>query len=286
MTRLADLLDLVRAPAALTVLGDTIVGATSARGAIGARGVALSTSSACLYAAGMALNDYADADLDAQERPERPIPSGRVSRTTALGVGVGLTVAGIGLSFSAGRASGLVSLGLAASVWTYDLVAKPTAAGPAVMAICRGLDVMMGAAGPGWRRAILPAVIVAAHTAALTALSRGEVHGTTTTTARAAAAVSVGAAAAGVVGSGAHAPAALLGGAGYLASNLPAQLDAAREPDAAHARTATRQGIRSMVPLQAALAARTGSTPATVVLVAIDAVGRILAGRRRKADIT
>ncbi len=286
MTRLSDLLDLVRAPAALTVIGDTLVGAASARGRIGARGLALSASSVCLYAAGMALNDYADAELDAQERPERPIPSGRVSRSLALGVGAGLTAAGIGLAFLAGRASGLVSLGLAASVWTYDLVAKPTAAGPAVMAVCRGLDVMMGAAGPQWQRSVLPAAVIAGHTASLTALSRGEVHGTTPVVARSAAAVSVGAAVGGVIGSGPHAPGAILGGAGYLASALPSQLDAAREPDAAHARTATRQSIRSMVPLQAALAARAGSTPATVALVMIDVLGRALTTRRRKADIT
>ena len=35
----------------------------------------------CLYAAGMVLNDAFDAELDARERPERPIPSGRISRS-------------------------------------------------------------------------------------------------------------------------------------------------------------------------------------------------------------
>ena len=36
-------------------------------------------SSAGLYLGGMVLNDVFDARLDAVERPERPIPSGRVS---------------------------------------------------------------------------------------------------------------------------------------------------------------------------------------------------------------
>ena len=38
---------------------------------------------ACLYTAGMALNDVIDAPIDAMERPNRPIPSGRISRRAA-----------------------------------------------------------------------------------------------------------------------------------------------------------------------------------------------------------
>lgn len=287
MTRLADLLELVRAPAALTVIGDTLVGTTSARGAAGGRNVPLSASSACLYTAGMALNDYADADLDATERPERPIPSGRVSRTTALAVGAGLTAAGVALAFTAGRASGLVSLALATSVWTYDLFAKSTPAGPALMALCRGLDVMMGAAGPGWRAAVLPAVLVAAHTAALTAVSQGEVNGTDRVTATAAAAVTATTAALVPVGASPGAGAgALVGAAAYATTALPSQLDAVRSPDAVAARTATRQGIRAMVPLQTALVARTGAAAATAVLVGVEAAGRVLTRVRSRGDVT
>jgi len=287
MTRLADLLELVRAPAALTVLGDTLVGATSARGRAGARAVPLPAASACLYTAGMALNDYADADLDGIERPERPIPSGRVSRPTALALGAGLTAVGVALAFTSGRAAGLVSLALSASIWTYDLFAKSTPAGPAVMALCRGLDVMMGAAGPGWRRAVFPAVLVAAHTAALTAVSQGEVNGTNRATATAAAVVTATTAAVIPVGAATGAAAgAVAGAASYATAALPAQLDAARSPDARTARTATRQGIRAMVPLQTALVARTGATAATVLLVAVQAVGHALNRARSRGDVT
>jgi 4-hydroxybenzoate polyprenyltransferase len=284
--RLTDLLDLVRAPAALTVIGDTLVGATHARGHVGPSAVALSTSSACLYAAGMALNDYADAELDAVERPERPIPSGRITRDTALTVGAGLTAAGVVLAFASRRSSGWISLALAASVWTYDLVAKPTRFGPVVMAVCRGLDVMMGAAGPGWRRAVVPALVVAAHTASLTVIARGEVDGTTSATAAATAATSAGAAVATVAGSAPHTAAALLGGAGYLAAALPAQLAAAKNPDAAHARDAARASIHAMVPLQAALVARTGAARPTAFLLVVQAAGRVLAKLRTKGDVT
>lgn len=284
MSRLADLLDLVRAPAALTALGDPLVGAVSAHGGVGGRGIPLAAASACLYAAGMALNDYSDAELDAVERPERPIPSGRVPRATALGLGAGLTAAGVGFAFLAGRAAGLTALGLAASVWTYDLAAKSSPAGPAVMAVCRGLNVVMGAAGPGWRGGIFPASLMAAHTAAVTLMSRGEVNGTTVPVA-AATATAMGATAV-AVPLGAATPAALLGAVGYAAAVLPAQVDAVRRPDAETARTATRAGIRGMIPLQLALAARAGSTTVTAALLAIGGLLRVLGRARTKGDVT
>ncbi|ETZ98524.1 ubiA prenyltransferase family protein [Mycobacterium kansasii 824] len=72
-------LDLMRAPAALTVLGDTAVGAIWAGRPLTGRRLALPLASALLYWSGMVLNDWADRERDAVERPERPIPSGEVS---------------------------------------------------------------------------------------------------------------------------------------------------------------------------------------------------------------
>ncbi|MEV4021174.1 UbiA family prenyltransferase, partial [Nonomuraea angiospora] len=85
------LLELVRAPAALTVPGDVLAGATAAGTVRWPRAVGLAASSVCLYWAGMALNDYADRALDAVERPERPIPSGRVRPGAALALACALT---------------------------------------------------------------------------------------------------------------------------------------------------------------------------------------------------
>jgi 4-hydroxybenzoate polyprenyltransferase len=82
---------LVRAPAALTVLGDTVAGAAAAGNPLRGRRLLLPLSSVAFYWAGMALNDWADRKLDAVERPERPIPSGRVSPEQALAVAGGLT---------------------------------------------------------------------------------------------------------------------------------------------------------------------------------------------------
>ncbi|WDZ84732.1 SCO3242 family prenyltransferase [Micromonospora cathayae] len=173
----ADLAELVRAPAALSVPGDVLAGAAAA-GTLGAGTPALAGASVLLYWAGMAANDWADRDLDAVERPDRPIPSGRVTPGTALGLAVGLTAAGVALATAAGgRRAAAVAVPLAAAVWGYDLAAKNTAAGPAVMAVCRGLDVLLGASGGRVGRAVPAALTVAAHTWTVTALSRREVDG-------------------------------------------------------------------------------------------------------------
>ncbi|MBD5786174.1 UbiA family prenyltransferase [Cellulosimicrobium terreum] len=298
-----DHLELVRAPAVLSVLGDTLAGAAAAGHRITPRRALLPLASACLYAGGMALNDYADRHLDALERPERPIPSGRVSPRRALQVATGLGAAGLGLAAAGGGRRALaVAVPLAASVWAYDAVAKESPAGPAVMAACRGLDVLLGA-GVGHLRAALPAATaLAAHTAGVTVLSRGEVHGTTTPVAAAVASGTLtvaGSVVAGALrGRGAEQPdggtpagrvatasrvAAVVAAGAYVATCLPPQLDAAREPSAENAFTATKSGIRSMLPLQAALAARGGNLGSVGVLAVVEVAGRVLrrAGHRR-----
>ncbi|RQW90262.1 4-hydroxybenzoate polyprenyltransferase, partial [Micromonospora globispora] len=68
MSSLADLAELVRAPAALSVPGDVLAGA-SAAGALDRRTPALAGASVLLYWAGMAANDWVDRRLDAVERP-------------------------------------------------------------------------------------------------------------------------------------------------------------------------------------------------------------------------
>lgn len=291
-----DVAELVRAPAALTVLGDTLAGMASAPpGArTPARRVLLPTASVCLYLGGMALNDYADRDLDAVERPERPIPSGRVSPPQALALGAGLTAAGVVAAGLGGgpRALG-VALPLAACVWTYDLAAKDLPMGPAVMAACRGLDVLLGAAPTRLRPALPAAGALAAHTLGVTALSRGEVHGTTTAVAGAVAAgtsvIAVATAAAAIVGG--RRPTtptlairfgAVAAAAAYAASCVPVQATAARDRSAGAARSATRAGIQAMVPLQAAWTLRGGRPGAAAVLAGAAVVGRLLRRRGRE----
>jgi hypothetical protein len=270
-------LQLVRAPAALTVLGDTVAGAAAAGRPLRGRRLLLPLSSAAFYWSGMALNDWADRELDATERPERPIPSGRVSPNRALAVATGLTAAGVGLAMAAGRDAVTVALPLAAAVWAYDTVLKTTPAGPAAMAACRALDVLMGAGGA---RAALPAAAaVGGHTLGVTALSRGEVHGATPATVRAVlagTALTAVAAAGGRARSARHRLGALAATALYSATVGRAQLAAQRDPSAATVRRATMAGIHGMVPLQAAIAARRGSLPGALAVAAALPIARAL----------
>ncbi|PXY27305.1 SCO3242 family prenyltransferase [Prauserella muralis] len=271
---------LVRAPAALTVLGDTVAGAAAAGEPLRGRRWALPLASASLYWAGMALNDWSDRELDAVERPERPIPSGRVSAGAALATGGVLTAAGLGLAgFGGGQRAARTAALLAGAVWAYDTTLKGTAAGPLGMAACRALDVLMGARGR-WRAAAGAAVALGVHTLGVTALSGGEVHGGSPATAKAAlagTAVSASVALAGRGGSRAQRLAALAFGAGYAATVGRAQYGAVGAPSAARIRAATAAGIHGMVPLQASLAARHGAVRTAAVLAGALPLARRLA---------
>ncbi len=291
MTTLRDLVELVRAPAALTVPGDTLAGAASAGWPAGARTAALPVASTCLYWAGMALNDWADRRVDALERPERPIPSGRVPAGTALAVAGTLTAAGVAAAaVGGGRRSAATAVVLAAAVWAYDLSPKQGALSVATMASTRGLDVLLGASAgglAGLRAAAGPATMVAVHTAGVTALSRGEVHGGSTGVARACVAATALVAAASalrpVPTAGRGRAGGVLGAAvsvaltgAYAVSVLRAQLSAVRSPDAGTVRRATGAGIRGLVPLQSAALAASGHHAAALGLVASAPVGGAL----------
>ncbi|WP_328343922.1 SCO3242 family prenyltransferase [Micromonospora sp. NBC_00421] len=299
MTSLADLAELVRAPAALSVPGDLVAGAAAA-GVLGPRTAGLAGASVLLYWAGMAANDWADRGLDAEERPERPIPSGRVSPSAAAGIAAGLTVAGLGLAAAVGgRRATAVALPLAATIWGYDVVAKNTAAGPAVMAACRGLDVLLGASPGRPVRALPAALTVAAHTWTVTALSRREVTGAdaalprrtlagtalvalaATTLPRPTGRPSPGddavPASTGAAGVGRSLAAALpVGLAGwYVARYGGAQVRVAADPTAGRVRAAVGAGITGLPSLQGALTARAGAG----LLGALVALAAPLGGR-------
>nr|WP_269328133.1 UbiA family prenyltransferase [Kineosporia mesophila] len=149
----------------------------AAGGDTGARGTAAAAvSSALAYMAGMALNDYADRQVDAVDRPDRPIPSGRITPERALAVGAGLLAADLVVAgWGSGRRGVAYSLATTGSVLAYDFAAKDTAAGPWVMAACRFIDVQRGSRT--FRAAALPAALVAAHTYMITRVSRHEVDG-------------------------------------------------------------------------------------------------------------
>ncbi|MEV7887691.1 SCO3242 family prenyltransferase [Streptomyces sp. NPDC002817] len=282
--RLADLAQLVRLPAALSVPGDVLAGAAASAGTPPPRILGTMASSIALYWAGMALNDYADATVDAVERPQRPVPSGRVERRAALATACGLTAAGLGLAaLTGGRRALGVALPLTGLVWAYDLGLKSTPAGPAAMAGARTLNVLAGAR-PGHRASALPAaLLVGAHTYTVTALSRHEVSGAPreVPVATLVGSTATAVAAAALPGLRKHGRTARIGAAvgalAYLASYGSAQVRAAREPSATNVRKAVGTGIMSLMPLQAALTAGGGRAGLAGVLAAAHPLARRLA---------
>lgn len=97
------------------------------------------------YVGGMFLNDAFDAEIDATQRPERPIPSGRVTRETVFATGTAMltaSVAGLGV---AGYLSGtgawpaLAGLMLAGLIVLYNWHHKGNPLSPVVMGLCRVL---------------------------------------------------------------------------------------------------------------------------------------------------
>jgi 4-hydroxybenzoate polyprenyltransferase len=114
----------------------------------------LVAASALLYTAGMVLNDVFDFDVDAKERPFRPLPSGRISLATARAFGFTLLALGVMAGWAAGYLpgesnplpwrSGLIATAIAAAVLLYDGWLKFTPFGPLGMGLCRFLNVLLG----------------------------------------------------------------------------------------------------------------------------------------------
>jgi len=105
----------------------------------------LLAASSGLYLGGMVLNDFFDALLDAKERPERPIPSGRISRKAAGISGFCLLVGGIVAAAVVSLQSLCTALMIAACVLSYNARFKTTVSGPCFMAACRLLNLLLGA---------------------------------------------------------------------------------------------------------------------------------------------
>lgn len=310
-TSLRDWAELLRVSALFTVPGDALAGAASA-GLRPNRGTALAAgASLCLYQAGMALNDWADHDEDAVDRPHRPIPSGRVAPGAALGAAAVLTAAGLAFAARAGRPALAVAAALSATVWAYDLRLKHTAAGPAAMAAARGLDLMLGAAATataagrraphtfaagavrGATAAAPAAGVLAAHTYAVTWVSRHEAQGGSTLAPLAALAGTgaLGAAvtrrrgtAGAAAASGASADSlTLLLAAAYVRTAAVPLLHAALNPSPPLTQRAVGGGIRAIIPLQAALAARSGAYATGLAVMGLVPLARKLA---RKVSLT
>lgn len=187
------LLTLIRPPNVFTAFADALAGLL-VLWAIGVpvpdRACAIVLASGCLYLGGIVLNDVFDRDIDARERPTRPIPSGAVPVRTATAIGVGLLMSGLAIASWIGPGPATIAVILTCCILLYDGGLKATKAGPLLMGSCRGLDLAMGISaglpldGHWPTIAIAGPIVLACYVAGLTYIARDEVDGNTTRRAR------------------------------------------------------------------------------------------------------
>lgn len=146
-------LKLLRAPTVFTALADIFLGFLLTHSSFAnddqpqqlTAFLLLCLSSAGLYLSGMVFNDYFDREVDAVERPNRPIPSGAISTDTAFRLATGLMVTGLIAAGLVGIPSLVVAVFLSVMVLGYDGGLKKTPLGPITMGSCRFGNVLLGA---------------------------------------------------------------------------------------------------------------------------------------------
>jgi len=158
-SRVYTYLELVRLPNLFTAAADVVAGFLYAGGRLEnwIDPVGLTAASVFLYAGGAALNDVCDVERDKHERPERPIPSGRVSRSASLRIAVGLLAIGFGFAALTSARATMIAGSLIVAIVLYDAVLKSTPVAPGIMGLCRALNLALGmnAAWTLWTAAAL-----------------------------------------------------------------------------------------------------------------------------------
>jgi len=175
VSRLQSYLELLRLPNVFTAVADVAMGfffiqapwAFSDDGrqslmpiGIGTVGL-LAMASALFYSGGMVLNDMFDIELDRDEQPYRPLPSGRIPLSSARWLGWQLLTLGIMLAggtavildrlpqartddFVLTWLPVIVAGSLAVCIVLYNAGLKRTPLGPVAMGGCRTLNVLLG----------------------------------------------------------------------------------------------------------------------------------------------
>lgn len=243
----------------------------------------LLVSTTGLYGGGVVFNDVFDAELDAEERPERPIPSGRASRGSATLLGSLLLSVGLVAAGQVSWLSATLALGIAFSALLYDAFGKHhPQLGPLNMGVCRGGNLLLGISavpamvGEHWFLALIPVVYIAA----ITALSRGEVHGAKTSTGVIALlliVIVIG----GLLGLGLLKDYEILAALPFVVLFagrvvLPF-VKAISEPTPEQIRTAVKAGVLSLIVLDATLAAGFASWPYGLVVLSLLPISLALA---------
>ena len=104
----------------------------------------LVTISVLLYCVGIVLNDLYDFDIDKKERPNRPLPSGKISRRSAIVLVVIFSTLALILSLLVSFSTLVISSILFLTIFGYDKYLKNTHAGPLTIASARVMNILLG----------------------------------------------------------------------------------------------------------------------------------------------
>lgn len=236
-----------------------------------------------LYGGGVVFNDVCDAELDAVERPERPLPSGRSSLLGAILLGTTLLAIGIIAAAMVSKLSAILAAIVATTALLYDKWGKhKTVFGPLNMGACRGGNLLLGvsaipeAVGDRWYLALIPIIYIAA----ITAISQGEVRGGKKTTGIVAIAL-IGLVISIAIGLGTLPEYTLLITLPFLilftALVVPPFTKAALTPSPELIQTAVKAGVLSLIVLDATIAAGFSNWIYGLLLLALLPLSRFLA---------
>lgn len=104
----------------------------------------LVTISVLLYCVGIVLNDLYDFDIDKKERPNRPLPSGKISRRSAIVLVAIFSTIALILSVQVSFSTLVISSILFSVIFGYDKYLKNTHAGPFTIASARVMNILLG----------------------------------------------------------------------------------------------------------------------------------------------
>src|SRR4051812_6898822 len=143
MPHLSTLLRLGRISNIPTVWTNMLAGSAIAGGDRNPGGIALiMLAMTAFYVGGMYLNDFFDREIDARDRPGRPIHAGEIGAGTVSSIGFGLLAIGVALMIPFGLAATVWGTLLAAAIILYDVWHKGNVLSPIVMGTCRALVYM------------------------------------------------------------------------------------------------------------------------------------------------
>jgi hypothetical protein len=139
--------------------------------------VLLVVAMALFYTAGMYLNDLFDYEIDVRERPERPLPSGRVDIAFAWTITIVLFGLGMALLGGVGMEAFVSGLALVALIVIYDRWHKGNPIGPLFMAGTRVLvyiTAFLAFSTDASRELVLWCAVMLAYVAGLTSIAKTE----------------------------------------------------------------------------------------------------------------